>query len=494
MHDTQAGPLVVCSILEREVEALLAAVREAPAGCGLVEIRADHIPSATLGDLVRRCDRPVVVTIRRGAEGGGFEGSEGERRAGLLGALAAGARFVDVEWNSPLADLARGPLASRVILSDHGAPCREQELRARYERLAETAAARLKIVAAADSVEQAVAIRDLLRHARGEGRLACFALGRAGALTRLLAPSWGSWASYGAARRGGETASGQFTAREMLELYDVLGTGPRTRWFGLIGQSVFCSPSPAMHRAGYVEAGIDARYIPIELDSLEPFVRLLEAGAVPGLVGFAVTLPFKAEAAARCAVRDALSEAAGAVNTVLLRPEGWHGFNTDGPAALDEVRDRLALEGARVALLGAGGTARALATALRQAGARVTLYNRTRERAERVACEIDVASGEWKRAGADPWDLLVNATPLGGRGERVIADDRLTGRLVLDAVYAPGGTPLAHSARERGLGLIDGLQLLVAQAVLQFERMTGIRPDPATLSRAGRAWLSERDG
>ena len=174
----------------------------------------------------------------------------------------------------------------------------------------------------------------------------------------MLAPAWGSWATYGAARGGGATGEGQLSAAEMIELYDVAGIGPDTRLFALIGGQVSASPSPAIHRAGYRACGIDARYVPIEVDDLDDFAGLISTGGL-ALVGFATTMPFKEQVAARCRIRDALSEASGAANTVVVEGDAWHAHNTDGPAALSLVREHVDPAGKHVVVLWGPGEAEA---------------------------------------------------------------------------------------------------------------------------------------
>ncbi|MHC4428147.1 MAG: shikimate dehydrogenase family protein, partial [Planctomycetota bacterium] len=336
------------------------------------------------------------------------------------------------------------------------------------------------------------AVRGVLAAAESDGRpLACFASGRPGAITRLLAPAWGSWGTYGSTGPGAETAEGQFPARDMLDIYDVAGIRPDTKRFALVGSAVFGSPSPAMHGAGYRRAGLDARYFPLELDALDDCLPLVGSDGLLGVEGLAVTMPFKQAASKRCITRDEVAAASDAVNTVLIDADGWSGSNTDGPAAVSLIGSRLALRGANVAIVGAGGTARAAATALARAGAHVILFNRTLDRARTVARSIGAEARALDELASASWDILVQTTPLGARGERVLAPESLTGKLVLDAVYGPQ-TPLVRDAHQRGLTAIDGFELLVAQAVPQFERLTGARTRDDVLREAGRAWLDSR--
>ncbi len=434
--------------------------------------------------------------MRTTAQGGRFEGDRGEWLARTAAALETGARYVDVEWARDGSDPLAGLDPSRVILSHHGSPCREPDLQRLHGEMAASSARRLKIVPTATALGEVGALRELLaaasRDGGGDRRLTCFAAGRPGAISRLLAPTWGSWATYGALDRGRETAAGQFTAEDLLTVYDVDGMRSGQRRFLLIGSGVFGSPSPAMHAAGYRSLGIDAAYLPVELDRFDDLPPLVEPGGVLAATGLAVTVPHKEAAARRCRERDPIVSEAGAANTVLIDADGWRGFNTDAPAALAAIRDRVDPQGKEVAVAGAGGTAAALALALRGAGARVTIYNRSPERARRLARRIGVRSRPFAALEDATWDILVNGTPLGSQGEELLPAERLVGSLVLDAVYGAEPTPLVREARRRGLSAIEGFELLVGQAVLQFARMTGHAPDAAVLEAAGSAWLARR--
>jgi 3-dehydroquinate dehydratase/shikimate dehydrogenase len=484
---------VIPSVLERDAAAAAQIVTRSRKSHDLVELRADHLRADAIGSVVRQVGGGLIVTARRRDAGGAFDGSEEERRALLRTALDAGAEYIDLEHGGALADLLDDPaIAARVILSAHGDAPRFDSLLQLYREMAATDAAVVKIVPQAEQVADTLVIHDLLREAASEeGRLVCFALGRAGALSRLLAPSWGSWATYAAARRGAETAPGQFDADEMGQVHGVLEIGPETRRFALIGSRVFRSPSPAMHRAAYAAAKIDARYLPLEIDELEELQPLLERRAAFGLDALAVTMPLKSAAAARCDELDELAATSGAVNTVLIENDRWRGFNTDGPAALELIRDRVEPRGARAAVLGAGGTAAAVAATLHRAGAEVMLFNRTRTRAQATADRIGVQSAPLGELDRFAWDLLINATPQGSHGESFLPAERLTGRLVLDAVYHADSTPLVHAARQRGLEAIDGFELLCAQAELQFRHMTGAAPPPGRMAAGGMQWLRD---
>ena len=463
---------VVHSIRDATPEGVLRLLDEAPPACGLVEIRADDLRAGDVSGLVRRAGRPVVVTVRAVSDGGSFDGSAEEKRSILEAALRAGCAFVDVEWEGPLRDLAIGPLAPRTVLSHHGAPCDPAALLPLWSAMAATRAERLKIVPRAARASDALALRGLLARAREARRDLCaFASGAAGSWSRVFAIPWGSWGTYGAVSRGRETGDGQQETRQLLEVYRVSELSDRTAVFGLFGTPLQGTPSPALHAAGYRALGIDAVYVPIDTGDLSDVEAIVSADGPFRFSGLGVTIPLKERVASRCFRLDAFA-ACGAANTVTLSDRGWEGFNTDAPAALALIRKAVDPHGCPVAVVGAGGTARAIAAALSGAGAVVTMYNRTMARGEDTARAIGVRAaplGDLPRAA---WDVLVQATPIGRHGEELVPRRHLTGRMVLDAAYGAEPTPLVRAARARGLAVADGLDLLEEQANLQFARLT----------------------
>ncbi|HJQ98744.1 MAG TPA: type I 3-dehydroquinate dehydratase [Candidatus Polarisedimenticolaceae bacterium] len=466
--------MIVHSILEETAEATAREMARAPEGAGAVEIRADGLRADDVAALVGSRVLPVIATVRSVEDGGRFDGSAEEKRRILDGALSAGASFVDVEVDGPLADLAEGPHADRVILSLHGVPCEPVALARAHDRLRRSRARYLKLVPEAKRAGECAALRALLRE--GEGRLAAFASGRAGTASRIFALSWGSWGTYGAVARGRETAPGQVTTRDLIDVYRAGAIEEETKRFALVGAPVLESPSPALHAAGYRALGLDAVYVPIECDDLD------DALALPW-DGLAVTTPLKGVAARRCA---RLTEDArwGAVNTVRVEANGWNGHNTDVAAARALLTPLGIAAGSTVVIVGAGDSARSLGGMLTEAGAFVTLFARQQARAAAAAGAIGANAAPWSLLACGSWDLLVQATPLGRRGERILPRENLTGRAVLDLAYGPGPTPLVSDARASGLHVIDGPTFLLEQALLQFEVLTGLQAPREVLAAA----------
>lgn len=252
---------------------------------------------------------------------------------------------------------------------------------------------------------------------------------------------------------------------------------------GVAGAPVGHSRSPAMHNAALAELGLDWLYIPLPL-SPERFGQTVRALPGSGFAAINVTVPHKRAAHDLAGERSPAATAIGAANTLTFADGGVRAENTDAPgflAALDHNP-----RGDRALVLGAGGSARAVAWALREAGAEVRVWNRTLERAQELASSLEVGVAE--RPGE--CDLLVNCTSVGLAPAVPEAEAlealRLTGvdapPTVADLVYGAGPTPVEAWAGRAGSRVVDGLEVLVRQGALSLEGWTG-RPAPLDVMR-----------
>nr|WP_295107063.1 shikimate dehydrogenase [uncultured Caulobacter sp.] len=258
---------------------------------------------------------------------------------------------------------------------------------------------------------------------------------------------------------------------------------------GVCGAPVKHSMSPLIHNAWIAAAGIDAVYAPFAptLESFEAFVNGLRGGAIKGLN---VTIPFKERALACADTASDLARMAGAANLLVFKEDGSiHGDNTDGPGLLGAITAQAPgfdVTAAPVVILGAGGAARGAVAALLLAGApKVAIVNRTLARAQELVDAFGdkvVAADE----GALPEllaeaGLIINATSLGlGGGEGPAADFALTpeNAVVMDMVYKPLRTEFLQRAQAAGRRTVDGLEMLLRQAIPSFEAIYGAAPSP----------------
>jgi shikimate dehydrogenase len=251
---------------------------------------------------------------------------------------------------------------------------------------------------------------------------------------------------------------------------------------GVIGWPVRQSRSPRLHNHWLARHGIDGAYVPLAVAPGE-FQRAVTGLRAAGFRGANVTIPYKQDAAALCDSLDPAARRAGAVNTLVFGPDGIHGSNTDGAGFLANLRAHGVAGPDRALVLGAGGAARAIAAALLDQGAAVTVCNRTQARAlELCAALPGLQVLDWadRNAALADYSLLVNTTALGlpAYGDVDIDFSRAARSLVVaDIVYVPLQTGLLARARAHGLTAVGGLGMLLHQAVPGFAAWFGVTPE-----------------
>jgi shikimate dehydrogenase len=458
------GPVVATLTLPAVRDALAAARAARASGADRVEVRLDLLaPGEDPGPLLALAsEMPLLASGRRDAV------NPGEIPL-LLRAQELGA-WVDVPFGGALPDSLFGLDRSRLVLSWHDAEGTPPDLPERLARMRGRAAV-VKLVTTARDLPDLFAVKRLLEEEGGAGGLCAFAMGPAGFPSRILGPAWGSAATYAAAPGCPPAAPGQPSLEDLLGLYRVRSIGPQTPLYALAGWPLATTRSPALFNPWLKDAGLSGRYLPFPCSG--PEILLGEPG-LP-LWGVAVTVPHKEAILAYCQATSRLVRTLGAANTLLpLREGGWLAANTDAFG----VRRALAgvPRGSRCLLLGAGGAAAAAAAALRSVGPCAVAARKPR-RAEAFARRFGMEAVPWEKRSAAPWDLLVNATPVGGDGRASpYPAEALNGTHVLDMVVRPGGTALLRAAAERGLEVYPGEAMLVPQARLQFRLWTGRRP------------------
>jgi shikimate dehydrogenase len=272
------------------------------------------------------------------------------------------------------------------------------------------------------------------------------------------------------------------------------------RLAAVLGFPIGHSLSPILHGAWFARHGIAGTYLPL---AVAPDDLALAFRALPrlGFLGWNVTLPHKEQAAGLVDELDASAARAGVVNTVLVHADRVvRGYSTDGFGFLANLRAQApgwSAGAGPAVLLGSGGAARAVAVALLEAGAgELRLVNRSPARAERLAADLarlfararlHVEAWEARAAALDGAALCVNCTSLGMVGQPPLElplDDLPPSAVVADLVYRPLHTPLLAAARQRGHRVVDGLGMLVWQAVPGFRHWGGVTPEVDDALRA----------
>ena len=467
---------ICVTLTEADTEGALRRMAELAPVADLFEVRADLMASVDLAALRERAPRPLVLTCRAASQGGQMADGDPARKATLVAGLDLGFDYVDVEHELLSSTLVAHAAGRRLVLSHHDLTGTPGDLEGLYDRMCEQGPAVVKIAVTprifAD-VGRVLALSERVRE-RGTVPLIALAMGRLGLPTRLLGGRYGAPWTYAASAAGREAAAGQLGADVMAGLYRVREVTKDTRVYGLVGTDVSRSLSPALHNRAFAERGLDAIFVPISADDLDAFWNALP---LLGLSGFSVTRPYKGDVVPRLAKVDEAARRMASVNTVLRNGDGWVGASTDGAGVLRPLAQRIDVRGRDVVVLGAGGAARAAASALAAEGARVMVLARDPGRAAEAAEPSGSASGPLSSLPDLNWDILINATPVGQvphESESLVPAALLRpAHVVFEMVYAPRETRLLREARAAGCVTIEGLEMLAAQGALQFEMWTG---------------------
>ena len=466
--------------------AVLRQRRDAVEAADLVELRLDSVADPDVASALAGRKRPVIVTCRPKWEGGQFDGSEDERKRLLADAMAFGAEYVDIEWRAHFDDLIAKSSGRGIVLSTHDFASMPDDLIERVRAMRATGAEIIKVAAKANCLSDCLPLVELGR-TMGPRGLVLIAMGDFGLSTRVLAGRFRSAWTYA----GGIGEVGQVSPATLIDEYRFRTLGDSTGLYGIVGGSVAHSVSPSMHNAAFRASKIDAVYLPLPAVDARDFVSFAR---VMGLKGASVTIPHKVSLFEHVNEADAVARRIGAINTIKVNDGRLLGTNTDAAGFLQPLHDRgISLRGLRTAILGAGGSARAVAIALAAGGADISVHARTRAHAEDVAKLVEGRVGPWPLPPGT-WDVAINCTPIGMRprvNESPIPPDALTGRLVYDLVYNPPATQLLDDAAAAGLQTIGGLEMLVAQAHEQFAWWTGMRPVPGVMRMAAEKRLAE---
>ena len=491
----------VCAVItEDTVEAARTSIKMAARVADLIELRLDYLKDLdfrsldALAHLLEHKPLPVIITCRSFEEGGQQQIDDQVRLRLLVQGARYSADYCDVEAAHYSQASALSPDISRLIVSYHNFETTPVDLNRIYDRITSLPAAVHKVVTRAKTITDTLAIFRLLERARLEGkRLIAIAMGQPGIATRVLSPSRGSFLTYGSLVRGKESADGQLTCEELIDLYRIRDLTRETGITGVIGSPIAHSASPAMHNRAFGELGLDYIYLPFEAPDVDGFFEQFARPATRELDwnirGFSVTIPHKSSIIPLLDEVDERARKIGAVNTVVLDQGKWIGSNTDVRGAIEPLEEVCNLKGERCAVIGAGGAARAVIYGLLERGAQVKVFARSFDRANSLSESFGVSVSGIESLQSNDARVIVNTTPVGMRGHSegsspVPAEVLQDRKIVYDLVYNPLETQLLRDARAAGCQTVSGIEMLIAQAALQFELWTGRKPPIETMREA----------
>ncbi len=391
--------------------------------------------------------------------------------------LKTAARFYDrleIEAETDLSeDLLEVIPAEKRLLSWYGQVNDLSQLNDRFAQVSSVPAAAYKIVTNAETIAEEFLPLSLLKSLNRTDTIA-FANGPLGFWNRLVALRLGSPAIFG--RVSGDSATEmEPSIGKLIADYGLPEVRPANELFAIIGNPIFHSLSPRLHNASYRALNHAALFVPLRVHSFAEFwrefvtSRKLDQFGIP-INGMTVASPHKEEAVLTAKTVSGMVRQTEAAN-ILVRNNGWWTADTTDPDIIYGV----SVKKKRAAVIGCGGAGRAIAAALVQSGAGVTLINRGAERGEHAAALLGLPYIPLRDFNAGGYDIVVNATPVGrDTDEAPFEVERLNNEaVVIDLVYGSRPTPLVGTTRARQQLAIDGRDVLVTQVSHQFRLMTG---------------------
>lgn len=257
----------------------------------------------------------------------------------------------------------------------------------------------------------------------------------------------------------------------------------------VIGDPVAQSLSPAMHNAAYEALGLGSQYLFLasKVIASELALKISEVKESENIHALAVTIPHKETIIKYLNELDETARAIGAVNTVIRDGNKLKGYNTDYYGAIESLKKHTNLAGKHVAILGSGGSARAIVYGLALEKCKVTIYSRNTDKAKEITTEFGGEVKSWdERNSIATADIVINATNIGREGKELPVEPSVINKnqVVFDINYNVNGTALLNLAKEKGAMTVDGLEMLLRQGMMQFELYTGLKAPEEAMRNA----------
>ena len=435
-------------------------IERALAHADLVEIRLDLFESkalAHLNELPR--SKPKIFTFRKRSQGGARDIPEEERLPLFEKCLSCNPEYCDIEADTDFSffdRVAQKHPQTKIIASFHNFEGMPANLEECLEKMHRPHVSHYKMAVMAKTVNDAL---HLMEFAREKEHLTCVAMGECGQLSRILAPMFKSEFCY-ASIEDEDSPLGQVSLGTLCDIYRFNEISPDWKIYALLGDPVTKSAGHLFHNKSFSKGSVYVK-LHMPIPDMPKFFSVMRRFP---FAGFSVTMPLKEQLGPYLTRIDPASAAIGSVNTILVQDEHLIGYNTDGGGALNALEHHRCVKGLRISILGAGGSARAIAFEAIHRGAKVTVLNRTFERAKALAKDFGCEAAPLEDFSQIRYDILINTIPV----DLIYASESLNpSAIVMDIVYWESQTPLLKAAKERGCICINGMDMFKEQALLQ---------------------------
>jgi len=444
---------------------------------------------------------PVILTIRRDSDGGFFTGGEGARVRLLARGLAFAETdrrknfaYVDIEEdiNVPSLEEAARTFGTRIIRSYHNIEGIIDDIPIKINSMKHTGDEIVKMALTVNSTRDVIRVYRAAKDCDVQDKI-IICMGHLGFYSRILCEKFDSIMTYSSALSENETpgAVGQLDVKELNELYRFRNITKKTKIYGITGYPLKANISTLLFNTVFGLENTDAVHVHFPANSINDILELAEKLDVQGL---SITVPYKEAVLPMLTRRSAAVHSIGACNVIFRSADGWFGDNTDSTgfsAAILAFLGKKNLKWKKVTIIGAGGIARAVAAEIFRLEGKALILNRTIHKAKDIALMYNFRWGGLDEHGIkliDKYsDIIIQATSVGMGGYEVFDPLELysyTGKeIVMDLVYYPAQTPFLTRAAAAGCRTINGYDMIINQASLQYKNIMGREISQQLLSR-----------
>lgn len=464
--------MICIPIVASNINEAIKDMKKASKISGIIELRLDFIKDINkknLEKLLFKTTKKVIVTDRK-------------NRINLIDeAINQKADFLDLDISigeKTIKEIINKKNKTKIIVSFHNfQKTNKKEVIKKYNQIKKLNPDIIKIVTFANSIDDNIIIFDLIKKAKKESKkIIALCMGEKGEISRILSVIFGAELTFSSLKEGKESAPGQITAETLKNIYRINKLN-NPKIFGLVGNPVKHSKGIIIHNKAFKKLKLNNIYLNFLVDDLKSFIKNYKKI----ISGLSITIPFKREIIKYLDKVDPIAKKIGAVNTVINKNGKLIGYNTDVTGAIKAIESRTKIKNKKVLMLGAGGVARAIGYGITQKKGRLTILNRTLNKAKKLARELRCNSGSLAQLKTQKdIDIIINATSIGmfpkiikiPIRKQILKKIVNKKAVVFDSVYNPKKTKLLKEAKKLGCNIVGGYDMFINQAKEQFKLFT----------------------
>lgn len=435
-----------------------------------IEFRLDYLSPFNIevvSQLRTTCKLPIIFTLRKQSQGGHYPLSESERLKDILTVCQLQPDYLDLEYDIDIIFIKQIKQQFpniKLISSYHNFIETPADLTKILNSMINSYFYSYKIATYAKSTLDSLRMLSFIRSMKDKLNLSGICMGEAGTSTRILSPIIGNNFTYANITEKSTTAPGQISLETLVEIYHFKKLNRETEIYALIGNPIDKSVGHILHNKAIEILDKNAVYIKLHIEP-EILTEAINFCRQLGFQGLSVTMPLKEVIITELDEIEKDSLLIKAINTVTARNKKWLGSNTDGKGAILALKKISTLNNKEIIILGAGGSAKAIAYEALKNGANVTLINRTHERATILAKELGCQFININQLKDHYYDIIINTVPI----NLIKSDDLKYNTIAMDIVYQPIETDFLKQAKKAKCKTIPGYEMYVNQALLQIQ-------------------------